>query len=208
MLPSVHKKKRTVRGPLSRDGKPNPNPIRTLPWGTAETSYANLRDTGDQNARWIIGTQRSSAITASPKDLSDEGVLNLAGNVLEWTRTEIQPGFYATRGCSWSICTQDTLVNTLAVPNMRLSTLRFFELGARCVVEGPRPNSDCALPGHEHGTDGHVRRRDRPRMLVPPGNRARALDDEWRCVGSTTRPDWGRRAGQGATSSANHRRNR
>ncbi|MEO6777802.1 MAG: bifunctional serine/threonine-protein kinase/formylglycine-generating enzyme family protein [Kofleriaceae bacterium] len=140
-LPSDHEWERAERGALELAGAPNPNPIRTLPWGTADTSFANLLDTGDENALFVSGKQRTSAITATPRDVSVEGVLNLAGNVQEWTRTEMQPDFYAIRGCSRSLCTRDTLVNILGVWNMRPASFKYFELGARCVVEGPHPNS-------------------------------------------------------------------
>jgi eukaryotic-like serine/threonine-protein kinase len=141
-LPSDHEWERALRGGLYIGSIPNPNPIRTLPWGTSDTSFANLRDTGDIGAPVVEANERTVAISESTRDVSVEGVLNLAGNVQEWTRTEMQPGFYSTRGCSWNICTRETLVNTLAVFNLRLSTFKYFELGVRCVVEGSRPNSD------------------------------------------------------------------
>ncbi|MEP6861172.1 MAG: bifunctional serine/threonine-protein kinase/formylglycine-generating enzyme family protein [Deltaproteobacteria bacterium] len=140
-LPSDHEWERALRGGLTIAGAPNPNPIRTLPWGTADTSFANLRETGEEGRRFE-GGERTAAIGESTRDVSVEGILNLAGNVQEWTRTPMGAGFYSTRGCSWNICTRATLVNTLAVSNMRLSTFKFFELGVRCVVEGPHPNSD------------------------------------------------------------------
>jgi len=141
-LPSDHEWERALRGPLEIDGRPNPNPIRTLPWGTSDASFANLRDTGDEESQFTDGDVRTNKIDATPRDVSVEGILNLAGNVQEWTRTEVQADFYATRGCSWSICTRDTLINTLAVWNMRPASFKYFELGARCVIEGSHPNSD------------------------------------------------------------------
>jgi len=141
-LPSDHEWERAVRGPVELGGSPNPNPIRTLPWGGADTSFANLRDTAENTSQLTGGTLRTNKVDATPKDISVEGVLDLAGNVQEWTRTETQPDFYVVRGCSWTICTRDTLVNTLAVFNMRPASFKYFELGARCVVEGPHPNSD------------------------------------------------------------------
>jgi eukaryotic-like serine/threonine-protein kinase len=138
-LPSDQEWERALRGPLRLGGAPNPNPIRNLPWGTGDTSFANLRDTG---AQFFDGAQRTNAVTANPRDVSIEDILDLAGNVQEWTRTEAQSDFYKTRGCSWNICTRDSLVSTLAVWNMRSSSVKYFELGARCVVEGPHPNSD------------------------------------------------------------------
>jgi hypothetical protein len=141
-LPSDHEWERALRGPLVLGNAPNPNPLRTLPWGSADTSFANLRDTGDPSSEFFSGAQRTNTVTANPRDVSVEGILDLAGNVQEWTRTEMQADFYATRGCSWNICTRDSLVSTLAVSNVRLSSIKYFELGARCVVEGPHPNSD------------------------------------------------------------------
>jgi formylglycine-generating enzyme required for sulfatase activity len=140
-LPSDHEWERALRGPLMIGDKPNPNPIRTLPWGTADTSLATLRANGDPNAQFTQ-PQRTMAVDANQRDVSVEGILDLAGNVQEWTRTETQADFYLTRGCSWSICTRETLVSTLAVTNMRFASLKYFELGARCVAEGSHPNSD------------------------------------------------------------------
>jgi formylglycine-generating enzyme required for sulfatase activity len=140
-LPSDREWERAVRGPLMFGDKPNPNPNRTLPWGSADTSFATLRTTGDPEAQFSE-SQRKIAVDANLQDVSVEGILDLAGNVQEWTRTEAQPDFYWIRGCSWSICTRETLVNTLAVRNMRPASLKYFELGVRCVVEGPHPNSD------------------------------------------------------------------
>jgi len=132
-LPTDEQWEKSFRGGLQIDGHPNPRPTRTLPWGTNDTSPANLRDTGGEQPH---------AVEANPGDISPYGVRNLAGNVAEWTRTQVQPGFYATRGCSWSICTRATLVNLGSVQNFRGATVKFYELGLRCVVEEEHRDSE------------------------------------------------------------------
>lgn len=124
-LPSDAQWEKAMRGGLRVRGQPNPMPRRNVPWGVATDAPANLKDTGGQPA----------PIDAHPGDVSPYGVLDLAGNVFEWTRTPMGGGFYATRGCGWFICTSATLPIVLAIPNTRSPTYMSFELGFRCVVE-------------------------------------------------------------------------
>ena len=126
VLPSDEQWEKAMRGGLDVRGRPNSNPRRTVPWGLPGTIEANLKDTGEQ---------ASASIGATPGDRSPYGILDLGGNVQEWTRSEAQPGFYLTRGCSWGMCTSDTVSTVLALPNMRASTFRSFDLGLRCVAE-------------------------------------------------------------------------
>lgn len=124
-LPSDAQWVKSMRGGLRVRGLLNPMPRRTVPWGIPTSTPANVKDTGGQPA----------PIGANPGDVSPYGVLDLGGNVFEWTRTLVQDGFYATRGCSWGLCTIQELPSVLALPNMRASTFRDFALGFRCVVE-------------------------------------------------------------------------
>ncbi|MFQ5696722.1 MAG: formylglycine-generating enzyme family protein [Myxococcota bacterium] len=63
---------------------------RIFPWGDA----------------WRAGTaqveaDRTAPVTAHPEGGTPEGVLDLAGNVFEWTASEFSPGRAALRSCSW-----------------------------------------------------------------------------------------------------------
>jgi formylglycine-generating enzyme required for sulfatase activity len=124
-LPSAAQWEKSMRGGLRIRGKLNSIPRRTVPWGDPTSARANLRDSGGSPA----------AIDANPGDVSPYGVLNLAGNVMEWTSTPLANDFYATHGCSWGFCTNHMLPTVLAVSNMRASTVKHFDLGFRCVLD-------------------------------------------------------------------------
>jgi formylglycine-generating enzyme required for sulfatase activity len=134
-LASDHEWEKSMRGGLAINGQPNPNPKRSLPWGTGDPSPANVSEKGKEQTR---------PVTGNPGDVSPYGVLDLAGNVQEWTRTlETADGsFVSTRGCGWSICTAENLSRVIAIPNTRLATFKSYELGVRCVVEATPPNTD------------------------------------------------------------------
>jgi iron(II)-dependent oxidoreductase len=117
---------KALRGGVRIHGQRNPLPRRTVPWGLATSVPANLKDTGGA---------RPAPVDANPGDTSPYGVVDLAGNVQEWTRTPVQQGFYATRGCGWSLCTSAMLPSMLAIPNTRAATFKSFEIGFRCAVE-------------------------------------------------------------------------
>ena len=125
-LPSDEEWEKAMRGGLQVHNHPNPNPRRTTPWGTISASPANLKDTGGD---------QPTEVGANPDDVSPYDVLDLAGNVQEWTRTLEDENFYGVRGCGWYVCTSDILRSVLAVPNMRESTFKGFDLGFRCVVD-------------------------------------------------------------------------
>ncbi|HEY5948018.1 MAG TPA: bifunctional serine/threonine-protein kinase/formylglycine-generating enzyme family protein [Kofleriaceae bacterium] len=125
-LPNDAQWEKAMRGGLTIHGRPNPMPRRTVPWGIATSVRAYLKGTGDQT---------SAAIDATPGDVSPYGVLNLAGNVQEWSRKHVDGHFYETRGCSWGFCDSAMLPTVLAVPNMRPAGETTFDLGFRCVIE-------------------------------------------------------------------------
>lgn len=124
-LPSDAQWVKSMRGGLTVRGSANPMPRRTVPWGDPTSVVANVADTGGEPAP-VLGT---------PGDVSPYGVLNLAGNLQEWTRTLVHGDFYSARGCGWNICTRATLPSVLAIPNLRPASFKSFELGVRCVVE-------------------------------------------------------------------------
>jgi formylglycine-generating enzyme required for sulfatase activity len=125
-LPTDEQWEKSMRGGIDVNGTPNAMPRRTVPWGLPTTVYANLTDTG--------GAQ-PAPVDANAGDVSPYGVLNLAGNVHEWTRTKQEEDFYAARGCSWGFCTSAMLPAVLAIANRRTTTLKRFDLGFRCMVE-------------------------------------------------------------------------
>jgi formylglycine-generating enzyme required for sulfatase activity len=125
-LPTDAQWEKAKRGGLELGGVANPMPNRNLPWGAARTPIpARLADTGD------VGPV---PVGSSPGDVSPYGVLDLAGNVQEWTRTVAADGFVATRGCNWARCTATNLISFMAIANARSRRTHNFELGFRCVA--------------------------------------------------------------------------
>lgn len=127
-LPSTQEWERALRGGLSLpDERPNPHPRRSLPWGDPITPVpAN------------IGAHGPAPVGSFPGDKSPDGVLDLAGNVMEWTRspvTDATPDFSITRGGDWGETNADNLLDYVGVPNQRTRGLRWFSLGVRCVLE-------------------------------------------------------------------------
>jgi formylglycine-generating enzyme required for sulfatase activity len=125
-LPTEAQWEKSARGGLAINERPNPRPRRVVPWGDPSRSVANVKDTGD-GAPAPIGSHSA--------DVSPYGVLDLGGNVQEWTRTVLQPGFYAARGCGWSFCTNSMVPMMLAIPNGRAASFKSLDLGFRCVIE-------------------------------------------------------------------------
>ncbi len=129
-LPTDAQWVRTQRGGLLRpDGTENPAPRRNLPWGEpVDATRANL-------------SGRPAPVGTWPGDVSPDGVLDLAGNVQEWTASipDADPSrtFRNTRGANWST-PGEWLVTLLAIPNGRSRRTHEFMTGVRCVSAAGR----------------------------------------------------------------------
>jgi formylglycine-generating enzyme required for sulfatase activity len=124
-LPSDAQWEKAMRGGLRVHGAPNPMPRRIVPWGTPMAARGNVKTaSGGQPA----------PTGAFAGDVSPYGVLDLGGNLQEWTRTPLDRDFYSARGCSWEVCT-NAMLPMVAVPNARAATFTVFDLGFRCVIE-------------------------------------------------------------------------
>ncbi len=130
-LPTTEQWQKAARGGLSLgDGSANAMPRRNLPWGKPETpapariQHGKAKDQGTV----AVGSYRG--------DVSPYGVLDLAGNVQEWTSSSQagSPGFRITRGGNWFDTTPEILVDMLAVDNLRLEDASYLYLGIRCVM--------------------------------------------------------------------------
>jgi formylglycine-generating enzyme required for sulfatase activity len=141
-LPTDEEWEKASRGGLEVDGVANPAPRRTLPWGTLDTMPANILTTGPLDHYSVTGTEHSNPIEANPGDVGPYGVLDLVGNVYEWTRTLTAANFAATRGGSWGFGTSETIRAIMLVGNPRPITYVAFDLGFRCAVETPSRGSD------------------------------------------------------------------
>jgi formylglycine-generating enzyme required for sulfatase activity len=109
------------------DGTRNPMPRRNLPWGPPQIpAPANLKDTEDPGVR---------PVGSFPNDKSPYGVLDLAGNVMEWTlspNNDRTVGYRVARGGEFEDADTNNLADFVAIENDRPITTQLFGLGARC----------------------------------------------------------------------------
>ena len=116
------------------DGTVNPVPERNLPWGSTVTVHANVRDTGGV---------APAPVGSFPGDISPYGVLDLAGNVQEWTESiqaigdKHEPTYRVTRGANWGDADTATLVDYVWLENNRAISQSTLALGVRCVLRLP-----------------------------------------------------------------------
>ena len=130
-LPTTYQWTRALRGAETLpDGTPNPLPRRNFPWGT-EGVAGRARIGGEPPETAEVGSH--------PLDRSPDGVLDLAGNVQEWTDSLPPDGDRSariTRGGNWNSAVND-LASYMAIENDRAITMQVFSLGMRCALAGP-----------------------------------------------------------------------
>jgi formylglycine-generating enzyme required for sulfatase activity len=123
-LPTNKQWSKAMRGGLALpDGTANLHARRNFPWG------------GEIRARGHIAANGPVDVGTVPDDVSVYGVLDLAGNVIEWTASEapLAPGWMITRGGNYIETTRDTHVDFMVIENSRHPRARQFGLGFRCV---------------------------------------------------------------------------
>ncbi len=128
-LPSSPQWTRALRGPLQLPTGPNPMPRRNFPWG-APLAAPKVRLAQ-------MGTQGPAAVGTSESDRSVEGIVDLAGNVMEWTSTSPNPDerqIRVARGGNFLDAPLDDPDYT-ATENVRTVTLEYFGIGVRCVAQ-------------------------------------------------------------------------
>jgi hypothetical protein len=131
-LPSSDEWEKAARGGVTLNGAPNPHPSRNFPWGTArDSARANLRGEAD-------GFRGVAPVGTFPNGASPYGVLDLVGNVEEWTSTPKDParlaGLRVIRGGDWDSDPAEDY-HFLAYENQRLPRFFSFGLGVRCVQD-------------------------------------------------------------------------
>ncbi len=132
-LPTTEQWEKAMRGGLILpDGSLNPMPRRNLPWGKPMNPVpAKLIDTG---------TPGPAPVGTFPGDVSPYGVLDMAGNVQEWTdsipwsRGKPFRGFRFVRGANWGEHTSAKLTGIMALDNTRPMGTRSYGSGVRCVL--------------------------------------------------------------------------
>jgi formylglycine-generating enzyme required for sulfatase activity len=127
-LPTTRQWVKALRGGLKLDGAPNPAPRRNLPWiDWRKPIPARVKVAVTQFA------QGAAEVGTHPIDVSPYGIYDLAGNVTEWTSTQLPGGrLHAVRGGSWGEADETTLVDMMAVDNMRRDGHQSYALGMRC----------------------------------------------------------------------------
>ena len=113
-LPTIYQWEKAARYPLTL------GPTSTFPWGVMAEGI-------DSSERMNFNDKDTVPVDSMPFGISPVGAYHMAGNVAEWTRNPLAPG-YAVRGGSWN----DALYSfgrTGAFPAMYASS----EIGFRCV---------------------------------------------------------------------------
>jgi eukaryotic-like serine/threonine-protein kinase len=125
-LPSSQEWVKAMRGgERLPDGQINPMPRRNLPWGI-----------GDARERARLDPTKGVAdVGTHPGDESPYGVLDLAGNAMEWTDDHgNDEGTRIVRGGSALEGVADYIVDFMAVENPRVESQTLFYIGMRCAV--------------------------------------------------------------------------
>lgn len=126
-LPSIDHWLKAMRGGITLPDGPNPAPKRDTPWVTTTSAHpTNLEGEAD-------GAANLAFVGSFPDDKSPYGVLDMSGNVHEWTRDDVEaPGMKGLRyvlGAAWDISLDRTHWG-----NMRLARSLLFSIGIRCVI--------------------------------------------------------------------------
>jgi formylglycine-generating enzyme required for sulfatase activity/tRNA A-37 threonylcarbamoyl transferase component Bud32 len=140
-LPTAGQWQKAFRGGLVIDGHENPAPRRQTPWQPWSGWLGWLpwrNDVPHHPANLAYdGNEDAAPVGSFPVDTSPYGVVDLAGNVSEWSRTPAEKseykGLQAVLGANW-----DTKPGTnLLRRNLRHPRYFDFVIGVRCVVEPP-----------------------------------------------------------------------
>ncbi|NVB83150.1 MAG: SUMF1/EgtB/PvdO family nonheme iron enzyme [Kofleriaceae bacterium] len=134
-LPTTKEWVRALRGgERLADGSPNPHPRRTLPWGDDRQPPPTRIGATDDAGTVPVGS--------NPEDRSPDGVLDLAGNAVEWTDSSGDEGFRLVRGGgAFETMSYDELLRMMGSENPRLIGLKYLDLGLRSVYDGADPET-------------------------------------------------------------------
>ncbi len=131
-LPSLAQWQKAYRGGLRlANGDPNPNPLRAEL--CREPKCSNI----DGAYSWHIAPAGTF-----PLDTSPEGIIDLQGNVSEWTRSQpklaVFRGTRVVAGGNWFLSAREGMHRPTKW-NTRIPEYVDFALGVRCVYEPPAP---------------------------------------------------------------------
>jgi formylglycine-generating enzyme required for sulfatase activity len=128
-LPTSQEWVRALRGGETLpDGSRNPHPRRTVPWADdRRPPPARIAD---------IESPGTAPVGSHPQDRSPDGVMDLAGNVAEWTDTRAGEDFRLIRGGSaFQAVSYEMMLNMTGTENPRLASVKLLDLGLRCVYD-------------------------------------------------------------------------
>jgi eukaryotic-like serine/threonine-protein kinase len=133
-LPSSARWEKALRGGLTlASGAPNPHPTRNFPWGEPRPgTIAKLED---------VLPKGPVPVGTFPGDVSPEGVLDLAGNVSEWTlalAANKDPAIGVIRGGNWEQTDHAGLLDFMTIKNIRPRKAIWYSIGFRC-ASPPEP---------------------------------------------------------------------
>ena len=143
-LPTNPQWEKAARGGLFLDEAakiPNPNPTRNYPWGGPhDRSLANL-----SGVVGIDGFVGAAPVGSFPDGASPYGVLDMSGNVIEWTLTwaEVNSAMRLLRGGSWAT-KPDKDHHSISYDFHRHRLLFAYDIGFRCVFP-PNPEQNDSL---------------------------------------------------------------
>ncbi|MFT3837394.1 MAG: SUMF1/EgtB/PvdO family nonheme iron enzyme [Myxococcaceae bacterium] len=129
-LPSLDQWQKALRGGLTVNGAPNPNPKRELPWLGDKPHAANLR--GDEDGALLL-----APVGTFPSDVSPYGVMDLAGNVTEWTLGTPDASSRMRRlrivgGANWDTAPELSFLQKVTFRSTHPDPFIDYALGFRC----------------------------------------------------------------------------
>ncbi|KYG08006.1 hypothetical protein BE21_26075 [Sorangium cellulosum] len=127
-LPSADQWLKAMRGGLTLGGAPNPDAKRDTPWVKSRSKHPTNLMTDEPGDGFL----NLAPVGSFPDDTSPYGIVDLAGNVREWTRDAVDlprmRGLRFVLGASW-----DTPLEHAHWGNMRPAQYLDFTIGVRCV---------------------------------------------------------------------------
>lgn len=124
-VPTRAEWQKSLRGGLVlADGRPNEHPRRNLPWGDPRLPVtANIV---------FVDPVAPAPVGSFVGDVSPYGLLDLAGNVQEWTSDHNERGLAIASGGEWAETPVALLPDMLAIAHGRPEGLVTYYLGVRC----------------------------------------------------------------------------
>jgi formylglycine-generating enzyme required for sulfatase activity len=126
-LPTRGEWQKALRGGLSLPGGGiNPYPRRNYPWGDPTRAIT-------ANVVFEVAVS-PMPVGSVAGDLSPYGLVDLAGNVQEWTNDHDERGLAIASGGEWSETRAEGLADMLAISHSRPEGLVTYYLGLRCAL--------------------------------------------------------------------------